>query len=92
MLVLETFQGTNGLYHPHCCQKTIKKENKVKVLDENPLNSMSAKAQKSKTAIDHLLKQTVCVFFFTTCIFYSLFPAAIFLVLISCDPPMMEIM
>jgi hypothetical protein len=63
MLVLETFQATNGLYHPHCCQKTIKQENKVKALDENPLNSMSAKAQKSKTAIDRLLKQTVCVFF-----------------------------
>jgi hypothetical protein len=63
MLVLETFQVSNGLYHPHCCQKTIKKENKVKSLDENRLNSTSAKAQKSKTAVDCLLKQTVRVFF-----------------------------
>jgi hypothetical protein len=63
MLVLETFQVTNGLYHPHCCQKTIKKENKVKTLDEIRLNSMSAKAQKSRQLLT-ACSSKLDVFFF----------------------------
>jgi hypothetical protein len=42
-------------------QKTIEEENGVLALNEAPLNSMSTKAPKSKKAIDHLLKQKVCV-------------------------------